>query len=96
MFTSESHNSQLSNRFLKTLCSFRSKNYFLLLNQNERTVENTVATIAIPMTIYISHSITSAKKIFPASAIVARFIFCDTVHECDSAFFHLSGQAVNL
>jgi len=35
---------------------------FYLLSQNERTAETMVATTAMPIAIYISHSITSARK----------------------------------
>ena len=70
--------------------------YFSLLNQNERTVDTTVATIATPIAMYISHSITSAIRKLPASAIVTRFILCDGIHQGDGAFLHLSGQTVYL
>ena len=70
--------------------------YFLLLSQNERTVDTMVTTTATPITMYISHSITSARKKLPASAIVARFIFDNSIHQRDGAFLHLSGQTVNL
>ena len=67
-----------------------------MLNQNERTVDTTVTTTAAAMAIYISHSITSAKSKLPASAIVTRFIFDNSIHQYDGTFFHLSCQTVNL
>ena len=71
-------------------------NYFLLFSQYERTAETIVATTATPTTTYMSQSITSAKKKLPASAIVARFILCNRIHQRNGTLLHLRGQMLNL
>ena len=76
--------------------------YFLLFNQYERAEETMTATTATPTTMYMSQSITSAKRKLPASAIshvsflIFHFVRSNSVDEHNSPLLHLRGQVFNL